>query len=247
MRNLLFLVLFVTALIPWAYSQSQQQEIVIENQELTINGYKLVSEISVDKLDELLKEEGKVVTHKKKKFKDRHHGTRQVIPKYVEVIYNESGLVFRGSDENKISELQINFRSRRLTEKYVLSVLEKEYELSKNDPGFNLSKSQHLKAFKEIYLKTFEPWTEYQYSGKISIENHEVTSDNSIFDLTETNVNLFEDALIDKNVFNEKFGCMIPASAIVVGFCECFSNDIRLILFGEDMKLQSIKYSFGQN
>lgn len=246
MEKLLFLILTITASIPWGYGQSQRQEIVIENGVLTINGNQVVSEISVDKLDELLKEEGRVVKHKKKKFKDRHHGTRHVIPKYVEIIYNKSGLVFKGTDESKISELQINFRSKELTEKYIFNVLEKEYKLSKNDPGFNLSKNQHLKAFKEIYLNTFEPWTEHQYSGSLLIENHEVTSNNSIFDLTETSANLFEDAFFDKNIFNEKFSCMIPASAIVMGFCECFSNGRRLILFGQDMNIQIVKYSFGQ-
>ncbi len=245
MRKILFLVIIISASIHWVYGQSQQ-EVVIENGVLTVNGYQFVSEVSIDKLDKLLNEAGKVVRHKKKKFKDRHHGTRHVIPKYVEIIYNKSGLVFKGSDENEISELQINFRSKELTEKYVLIVLEKEYEFSKNYHGINLSKTQHRKAYKEIYLNTFEPWTEHQFSGNLLIESQKVTSGDSIFNLNKPNEKLFKDAFFTKNAFNQEFRCIIPASVIVVGFCECFSNKIRMTLFGDDMRLQNIKYSFGQ-
>ena len=101
MKKLLFLVLIITISISGLNGQSQQ-EIAIANGVLTINGFQLISEISVDKLDELLKEAGEVIKHKKKKFKDRQHGTRHVIPEYVEIIYNKSGLVFKGSDKNKI-------------------------------------------------------------------------------------------------------------------------------------------------
>lgn len=245
MRKLLFSVLIIILSTSWAYGQLQQ-EIVIENGALTINGNQITSNITVKTLDKVLKEAGKIISHKRKRFKDKHHGTRHVIPAYVEIIYNNSGLVFKGADENKISELQINFRSKEITEKYVLTVLEKEYELSKNDFGFNLSKSQDQKAFKEIYMKTFEPWTDQQFSGNLFIENQKVTSEDSIFDLKETNGNLYEDAFFDTKTFNQKFGCMTPASAIVVGFCECFSNGLQLILFDEEMKLQLVKFSFGK-
>ena len=246
MKRLLFLILTITVPIHWCYSQEQPQEIIIENGLLAINGNQVASEITVNKLDELLKEKGRVVKHKKKKFKDRHHGTRHVIPKYVEIIYNKSGLVFQGTDESKISELQINFQSKALTEKYVLTVLEKEYDFRKNDIGFNLSKRQHQKAFKEIYLKTFEPWTEHQYSGRLIIENQKISSEISIFDSAETIGNLFEDSFFDKNISDVKFSCIVPASAVVVGFCECFSNGIRLTLFGEDMNVQMVNYSLMQ-
>ncbi len=221
-------------------------EIAIENGILTINDYQLDSEISTEKLDELLKEAGKIVRHKRKKFKDRHHGTRHVIPEYVEVIYHKSGLVFKGSDKNKLTQLQINLRSKESTESYILSVLDKEFELNKNNPGFNLSKSQHQKAYMDIYMDTFDPWTDHQFSGKLRIENQIIISDSSIFDLTEENLNLFEDAFFNKNALNQKFNCMTPASAMVVGFCECVTYKLKLILFDEDMKLQTINYIFGR-
>jgi len=245
MRKPLFSVLIIILSTSWSYGQLQQK-IVIENDVLTINGNQITSNISVETLDKVLKEAGKVIRYKKKRFKDKHHGTRHVIPAYVEIIYNNSGIVFKGADENKISEIQINFRSKEITEKYVLTALEKEYELSKNDFDFNLSKSQHQKAFKEIYMNTFEPWTDQQFSGNLFIENQKVTSDDSIFDLSETNGNLYKDAFFDTKAINQTFGCMTPASVIVVGFCECFSNGLKLILFSEEMKLQIVKFSFEQ-
>ncbi|PVY40947.1 hypothetical protein C8E01_106289 [Pontibacter virosus] len=228
------------------YGQVKQHEIVVGNGMLTINGYQLISETSVEELDGLLNEKGIVIKHKKHSFKDRHHGTRHVIPKYVEIIYNQSGLVFKGSDKSKISKLQINFRSKDLTEKYVMAALEKEYELKRNDSGFNLTKNQYTQTFKDIYMSTFEPWTERTYSGKLFFLNHEIVADSSLNDLADAALNLYEQAFFDKDLFNEKFSCMIPAAVIAVGFCECSSDGTRLILFDEDLKLQIVRYNFGQ-
>ncbi|WP_188500503.1 DUF7738 domain-containing protein [Pontibacter amylolyticus] len=246
MKRLFFSMLLVFLLTSKGYGQEKQLEIVIGNGILTINGYQLVSEISVDKLDDLLSENGIVVKHKKQNFKDRHHGTRHKIPKYVEIIYNQSGLVFKGSDESKISKLQVNFRSKDLTEKYVTATLEKEYELRKNDPGFSLTKNQHAQTFKDIYMNTFGPWTEQTYSGKLFFLDHKIVADSSMNDLTDATLNLYEKAFFDKILFNEKFSCMIPAAVIVFGFCECSSNGTRLMLFDEGMRLHSIRYNFGQ-
>ncbi len=239
MKKLVFSLLIVIWSVQGAQSQPIQHEIVFESDFIKINGHQIKFGISVMELNDILGEKGAVVNHRKKRFKDKHHGTKHVIPAYVEIIYNESGLIFFGKNEDMVSKLQINFCSKELTEKYIQRTLEEEFELKKDDSGFILTKEQ---AFKEIYVDTFRPFTKNQFSGSLFISSNLVETDSPLFK-PEEEINLYQDAFFDTIIFDKKYSCMVPVMGIVEGFCECSSSGLQFILY-KNMKLHSLKYRF---
>jgi len=254
MKSFIILIFIsITSLCQVVWSQTSEIRIEIDRNSLTINDRVINAPINVSSINELIGERGKIIFHKEKTFTDDQHGTTHTIGKFVEVIYEKSGLVFSGRDIEKLTHLKIHFLNKKENNLLMNSLLEQEFENKKDQPYFNLSKRKYMRSYSKIDIGNLGPLPNKSYSGALIFNDILINPDTSLINLDKEvyeykikgRLGSYNPFNFNKILFSQNFECFIPSPSLIRGFCGCSARGIQLILTEDNMKLHSLEVFIG--
>jgi hypothetical protein len=192
-----------------------------------------------------------MIRSKKKLFRDEHHVKWHVTTAYVQVIYDDLGLVFTGRNAANLSVIRIHFLSKEENNKLNLELLDKNYKAQRATSSINITRNQYFELYSDMDSHNIGPLTNNSFSGELTINGESLNPNALLVEIDKEDYknkaklsgDSFHRYEFPQKLFSQDFSCYVPAPPFSnIGFCACLTPRIQLLLNEDNMKPHSLRF-----